>query len=164
MSRLRLQTLAILGSIVFVFGCNGSDSAPPEGIDAQDSPAAIGAPAGGDAEEVVIAVHPIDGSGVGGSAWITPAGRGVEITVLIEGTSQGIHQGHIHTGTCAERGRSLVPLQSLAADENGAGEATSLVELDAATVFNGQHIVVYHEPGGEPGRSIACAQIPARAL
>jgi hypothetical protein len=137
---------------------NGADTAreapaPAAVPDAQSAPA----------ESVMADLIPLDGSGVDGSVHIDVAGDRPVITVSLRNAAEGIYQGHVHGGSCANRARSIVALQPVHAGADGAGSSTSTVDLDEATLFDGNHIVVYHEAGGSPGASITCAEIPQRS-
>jgi hypothetical protein len=83
--------------------------------------------------------------------------------VSLRNASEGVYQGHVHGGSCANRTRSIVGLEPVHVAADGAGSSTSTVDLDATTLFDGNHIVVYHEAGGSPGASITCAEIPQRS-
>jgi hypothetical protein len=137
---------------------NGPDTA-------QDAPApaATPDPQPAPAESLMADLTPLDDSGVDGSVHIDVAGEQPVITVSLRNAAEGVYQGHVHGGSCANRTRAIVPLQAVTVGADGSGAATSTVELDAATLLDGNHIVVYHEAGGSPGASITCAEIPQRS-
>jgi hypothetical protein len=56
----------------------------------------------------------------------------------------------------------VAPLTPITTDASGAGEQTGEVAVPLATVMDGNHIILYHEVGGEPGNPVACAPIPAQ--
>jgi hypothetical protein len=98
---------------------------------------------------------------VGGSIYIDGAGESPVISASLRGAEEGIHHGHVHSGTCEQPGPALVALQSIDTGADGAGEAMSTVDIPFATLTDGNHIVVYHEANGTPGSPIVCGAIPA---
>jgi hypothetical protein len=101
-------------------------------------------------------------SGASGQVEIRSVGQDSELRVTLNGVPEGVHQGHVHTGTCEAPGDVVSPLQPITTDANSTGEATSTVTIPIATLMNGGHIVLYHEAGGEPGAPVACAAIPTQ--
>jgi hypothetical protein len=126
---------------------------------APDAPAAPGEPAPGEA--VTAEITPLADSGISGSVSLQPANGGAEVEVMLHGASTGVHQGHIHTGTCAQPGGVVAPLEPVTLGADGHGVATARVDVPLATLRDGQHIVVYHEADASPGAPVACAAIPA---
>jgi hypothetical protein len=106
--------------------------------------------------------QPINESGASGQVDLRAIGESTEVRVTLSGAGEGVYQGHIHTGTCDAPGDVVAPLSPITADASGAGDQTAEVAVPLATVMDGNHIVLYHEPGGEPGAPIACAPIPAQ--
>lgn len=155
-------------ALSFALAACAGDDAPAADPGAEDAamPAATPAvPATTPAAGVTADIEPLDGATVSGLVTVAPAatGTGSAVTVMLRGVAApGVHQGHIHGGTCAERTGALVPLEPVTTDASGSGTSTATVDLPLATLTDGQHIIVYHEAGGSPGASIACAQIPAQ--
>ena len=89
-------------------------------------------------------------------------GEGTELRVTLMGATEGVHQGMIHSGTCDAPGEVVAQLQPLTVDATGQGEITSEVTQPLTSFMDGNHIVIYHEAGGEPGQPVACASIPAQ--
>jgi hypothetical protein len=154
----RLAASFPVAAALLVLGCgNGQEEPQPAAAPAeyqQPEPAS----------SVTAEMVALDGSGIAGSVYIETAGEQPVITVSLRNAVEGVHQGHIHGGTCADRTRAIVPLQPVVVDADGSGSATSTVELPAETLLDGNHIVVYHEAGGAPGASVVCGEIPARGM
>jgi hypothetical protein len=149
-------------SLLLVLAACGTDEPPADApADAPlPVPAETTTPAGG--EETTAAMQALEDSGMGGTITIHANGEQPMLTVALTGApAPGVHQGHIHGGTCADRTGALTPLEPITT-AGGAGEATSTVALPADSLFNGNHIVIYHEAGGSPGASLVCGQLPAR--
>lgn len=121
----------------------------------------------GSGMQAAVALNELGGSGIGGEATIAPAEASgqTQVTVSLQGPADaaGVHQGHIHSGTCEQLGGVVVPLPPVTVDD-GVGSATSTVAADAMSLMDGQHIVVYHQAGGTPGSPVVCGQIPAHAM
>jgi hypothetical protein len=97
-----------------------------------------------------------------GQASLIPSSDGkTKVTVTVKGlTANTKHIGHIHTGSCANPGPVVLPLEELGSDGNGAGTVSSTVEtakIPAAAY------VQYHQRGkGDPagaGAGIVCGDI-----
>ena len=110
----------------------------------------------------------LNNSGVSGSVGLTPDANGTVVVLSVQpsdsmATGGRRHMAHIHSGSCDNIGAVVAPLDSVATDAPGGATSTTRVNLDVATIADGNHIVVVHAAGGEPGRPVACAPIPARA-
>ncbi len=105
--------------------------------------------------------EPLNESGISGQLVASAEGMQTRVQVMLAGApSNATLQGHIHEGTCDAPGAVIMPLQSVETDDTGSGESTSTVDVDPATAFDGNHIVAYHEPGGDPGATVTCATLP----
>lgn len=117
--------------------------------------------------QTTVAMEALGGSGVTGDATISEAvdaaGQTVAVINLRAPNGTGVHQGHIHEGTCESIGGVAVALPpvNLAA---GQGTATSTLSVDPMMVMDGNHVVVYHEAGGSPGQPVVCGEIPGHAM
>lgn len=110
-----------------------------------------------------VALAPVGNSGISGNATIVAAGNGVSITVTLRGAKgAGTHQGHVHAGTCDAPGAAVAPLQPVTTDASGAGSSSTAVSLPLSAVMNGEHVIAYHEAGGNPGKPVACGSIPLK--
>ena len=97
-----------------------------------------------------------------GQASLIPSSDGkTKVTVTVTGlTANTKHIGHIHTGSCANPGPVVLPLEELSSGANGNGTISSTVEtakIPAAAY------VQYHQRGkGDPagaGAGIVCGDI-----
>jgi hypothetical protein len=115
--------------------------------------------------QVSLVLNAVGGSGVTGEATIAPGeGQQTRVDVTLNATGQGgVHQGHIHQGTCAALGAAVVPLQPVTT-AGGTGSATSNVAVDAMSVMDGQHVIGYHQAGAQPGAAVACGEIPGHTM
>lgn len=121
-------------------------------------PAGTVAPAAPGAATQTVQLDPLGDSGVSGEATLTRTNGQTQVMVRLTGTpGNTTHPGHIHSGSCEAPGPPVQPLESVTTDATGSGTATSTVTVDEATVFNGQHIIQYHQAGGGPG--VTCGQI-----
>ena len=126
-------------------------------------PAADTAAAGTAAGMQTVAFQPVGAGGHTGEVMLHPMGQQTEIMVRLSGPQAGVHQGHIHTGTCDNIGGVVQPLQPVDVPQGAQGTSTTSVSIPPSTVMNGQHVVVYHTAGGDPGAPVACANIPQGA-
>lgn len=121
-------------------------------------------PADADPLPELVAMQPVGESQLTGSVEIDGDDRIAGINVQINGSTDGaVHQGHIHTGTCDAPGTVVQPLEPITIEEGGEGSSENDVDLTTAAVTDGQHIVVYHEAGGNPGAPALCVAIPQRS-
>jgi len=163
----RIPTGTTVLALLLALAACGTDAPPADDTaDTMDAPAETSAPAdvGAATDQPITAdMVALDESGMGGTVSVDVSGAQPMLTVALTGApAAGVHQGHIHGGTCADRTGAIEPLEPVTTAADGAGQATSTVELDAATLLDGNHIVVYHEAGGSPGASLVCADLPAR--
>lgn len=135
---------------------------------AAPAPTDTGAQVGGEAGAVTdVALHSENDSGVTGDARLTANGAQTVVSVRLAGAGaaqQGIHQGHIHRGTCADLGGISIRLSPITTDAAGAGEVTTAIDTAFAAIADGEHAISYHEAGGSPGKPIACGVIPAGGM
>ena len=100
------------------------------------------------------------GSGVTGSATLTPGDR-IEIVVTIDGgLEEGSHESHIHQGACLAAGGSVeFSLNNVEADSSGTGYASSR-HFDAVLLpylQDGNHYISVHDHAGP---IVTCGDIP----
>lgn len=118
-----------------------------------------------DGMQVSLVLNAVGNSGVTGEATIAPGdGQQARVDVTLNASGQGgVHQGHIHQGTCSALGAPVVPLEPVTT-AGGTGSSTSNVTVDVMSVMDGQHVISYHEAGGQPGPSVACGEIPGHTM
>ena len=122
---------------------------------------------------VKLQLTPSRGSGVSGTAHLSEAENGVEVTLQMRNLPQpGVkHINHIHAGgTCADdrAGRTApvtIPLKTIAAREDGTGSATTTIEdVTVAELFgeDKERFILLHaetEKGEGVPPGIACADL-----
>ena len=107
----------------------------------------------------------LNNSGIGGDIQVSGEAEQTRVVVQLTGsTANGVHQGHVHTGTCEAPGANVIALQPVTIGADGTGRSESTVAVAPMTAMNGQHIVMFHEANGQPGAPVACAAIPAHAM
>jgi hypothetical protein len=153
--------------LTMLLGCAELENYTEAEINAADSAAATAmvpdsAPSmasGSDEPGGTAELREIEGSGVTGEIAIIDLGQRTQVVVRLTGApSHASHPGHIHGGTCPAIGVVTQPLRPVVTDSTGTGSATTELEVDASSLTDGRHIVVYHGTGGRP---ITCAAIPA---
>lgn len=113
-------------------------------------------------ETVPLNLDPVGRSGVSGSAVLTPAGGGTNVTLEVEGLPGGADaQAILNAGTCAQPSASFVALPGLKADSSGKATATGPIlfhgtdPVALATIADGQHIISF-----KTDKIVACGVIP----
>jgi hypothetical protein len=100
------------------------------------------------------------GSGVSGSATVTP-GDPIAVEVTIDGGLEaGSHASHIHQGTCSGSGGSVqFNLTNVEADSTGAGTASSTLASGVllADLQDGNHYIAVHDLANA---MVTCGDIP----
>lgn len=163
------RTAATAATIVLALltaGCGSKDDAAD---DLEMQPPAAVTPAPGtmpdSAASNAIAFTPVGGSTLAGDVDVEEEGSGTKVEVSIRNSADGaVHKGHIHSGTCAAPGAVVAPLGDIRIDGDRNGESETTLQLPMMTVMNGQHIVAYHEAGGNPGAPVLCVAIPAHTM
>ena len=124
-------------------------------------------------QDVRLQLTPSRGSGVSGTAHLSEAENGVEVTLQMRNLPQpGVkHINHIHAGgTCADdrAGRTApvtIPLKTIAAREDGTGSATTTIEdVTVGQLFgeDKERFILLHaktEKGEGVPPGIACADL-----
>jgi Cu/Zn superoxide dismutase len=111
--------------------------------------------ASGEAVEVTLAEQ--GGSGVTGSATLTPNGSATDVAVTVDGLEQGTYLLHVHVGACEQPGEFVEALPDLAPDADGAAEGAGSASQALDTLTDGQHYLVVFE-GDTP---LSCGNIEA---
>lgn len=149
-------TLALTLALPFALACGGGEpGGEMEGEEAgpgqQEAQAPMAAPE----------TAPLMGMGdsdVAGTVSFTREGGSLEVHVMAENLpAAGEYASHIHDGSCDEPGGVVTPLNSVAAPEAGAGQATSTVDATALEAGS-SYLVMVHAQEGAP---TACANVPA---
>lgn len=118
-----------------------------------------------DFESQTIQLSGVGDSPITGDVEIDDEDGRTTLNVHLRGSTAGsVHKGHVHTGTCDAPGEAVAPLADITIGDNGEGTSENDLDLPMMTVMNGQHIVAYHEAGGDPGAPVVCAAIPAHQM
>jgi len=116
-------------------------------------------------ESVTAWLEPVGDSGVSGSAVLTAAGDGTQVTLDVKGlAANATARATMHAGACDAPSASFSELPALEADADGAASATGsvlfrgteAVALD--TMADGEHVIVIQTDG-----VVACGVIPKAA-
>lgn len=166
---MKLGRICALVAVPFALAACGTDEpADDVAVVPQTTPPATmepAAPTTGAGMDMSLTMSALNNSGVTGQGTITPMGGETQVMVMLNAAAGGTtHQGHVHQGTCDSPGSVVQPLEPITLDGTGSGSMTATAPLDPNTVMNGQHIIVYHEAGGNPGAPIVCGAIPMHSM
>lgn len=100
-----------------------------------------------------------NGSGITGTARLTPRGDSLAVQVNLSGLTEGAsYAAHVHEGSCESGGGVAVGLNAVTGRADGTGSSTK--RIAAATLQASQgYFVQAHLPDGTPA---ACGDVPAR--
>jgi LPXTG-motif cell wall-anchored protein len=111
------------------------------------------------ADSVTIDLQELNDSGVSGTATLTAMDGQTQVVVSLEGDDLSIARpNHIHTGTCDNLGGVEYPLTDVM------DEATTMVNVDLATLLQGEYAVNVHKSADEIGTYIACGNIEGEMM
>jgi hypothetical protein len=152
------RALSLLAVAAVLGGCGGDEESAP-----------TTAPAAREAQVVTSRIDEVDGSGISGTATLTPqAGKRFAVAVRLNGTGDGAsHPAHIHDVTCDEYAKltdfdaQLATVKdSLSNVTDGVSQTTvGLTELSERTT--GGYSINVHAPES-PFPAVACGDIPKR--
>lgn len=129
----------------------------PGGNGAETSGAATGAEAGAAGADYLVRMVGLQGAAASGTAALQPTQDQTQVTVALVG-AEGAQQGHVHEGdTCEQIGPVKWPLQPIGSAAGGEAQSVTLLPVPLDSVMNGNTLVIYHEPGGQP---VICGDIP----
>jgi hypothetical protein len=116
-------------------------------------------------EAVTVQLDPIGGSGVSGTATLTAAGEGTQVTLDIQGLApNATAQAAMQANTCDMPSASFAALPELTADGSGRATATGSIlfrgtdDVALATMADGAHVITI-----QTGQVVACGVIPQLA-
>jgi hypothetical protein len=164
-----LAALFAIGAVACDDDENGGDATPTQPAGGEEPSATepagdIETPTtedGGAAGETIdVTLAEVSGSGVTGSATLTPTDAGgTDVEVTIDGgLEEGSHLSHIHTGTCASPGNPETTLTNVEADATGAGSATTNLTEAPSDFTDGNHYIAVHDLAAAV---VTCGDIPA---
>ena len=108
---------------------------------------------------VTVTLAAQNGSGVSGTATLTPMGNQTQVVVNVTGEpAGGSEPEHIHSGTCATLDGIKYPLANVVN-----GTATTVVNVSLSTLTAGTFAVNLHESAANISHYIACGNITAGA-
>ena len=117
-------------------------------------------------EYVDVQLDPVNDSGVSGTARVTAAGEGSEVTLNVSGLEANAEaQASLHSGTCDMPSASFAALPNLTADADGraSGSGTILFQgsenVALASIADGEHVIIVQSGG----QNVACGVIPVGA-
>jgi hypothetical protein len=116
-------------------------------------------------EAVTVQLDPVGKSKVSGTATLTAAGEGTDVTLDVTGLAPGADaRATMHANTCAMPSASFAALPDLKADAAGRATATGSVlfhgteAVALATMADGEHVIAVRA-----GQVVACGVIPRLA-
>lgn len=114
-----------------------------------------------------VQLEPVNNSGASGEVYLTPVEGSTTVVVVLEqsdsvGNEGQSHAAHIHSGNCENIGGVVAPLEAIVSNPTSGPTSTTFVQHGMETIGDGNHLIAVHEAGGEPGRPIMCAEIPAQ--
>jgi LPXTG-motif cell wall-anchored protein len=109
---------------------------------------------------LTINLDQINGSGVSGTAVLTPQGGQTQIVVTINGEPAGGSEPmHVHTGQCGPTlGGVKYPLKNVEG-----GTSTTVINTSLASIQTGGFAINVHQSAANIGTYVACGNIPALA-
>ncbi len=114
---------------------------------------------------VTVQLDPMGGSGVGGTAILTAAGEGTNVTLDVKGLAPGTEaRATMNANTCAQPSASFAALPALKVDATGRATATGSVlfrgteAVALETLADGEHVINI-----QAGQVVACGVIPKLA-
>jgi len=113
--------------------------------------------------EVTVQLNEVDGSGVSGSATLTPNGEQTDVNMTLEGPGLvGNHPTHIHTGTCSNFDPNpLFPLETVVLQSvDQTGRSVSTVDVSLDELQSGDYVVLVHLSREQITTYLACGEIP----
>jgi LPXTG-motif cell wall-anchored protein len=109
---------------------------------------------------VTINLDTLNGSGVSGTAVLTPQGNQTQIVVTVNGEpSDGSEPMHVHTGQCGPTlGGVKYPLKNVEG-----GTSTTVINTPLASIQTGGFAINVHQSAANIGTYVACGNIPVLA-
>ena len=116
-------------------------------------------------ETVTVQLDPMAGSGVSGTATLTAASEGTQVTLEVQGLApNATAQAAMQANTCDMPSASFAALPELTADGSGQATATGSIlfrgtdDVALATMADGEHIITI-----QTDQVVACGVIPKLA-
>ena len=112
------------------------------------------APAAEEMRSVTIDLNELNASGMSGTATLTEAEDGTDVSLMVEGATGG-HPVHIHFGTCDTLGEVAVALTDIDAE----GMSETSVDLTLDELESGEYAINAHESVENIATYVACGEI-----
>jgi methionine-rich copper-binding protein CopC len=112
-------------------------------------------------------VTALNDSGVTGRIDVFPVDGGMRtrIDVILSGMAPGsTHVSHVHGSAVCFEGAHVADLNSVTANDQGTGSASTVIDVPFSMIANGKNNVLWHTSGNmdNPGPPIACGVVPAQ--
>lgn len=163
----RMLLLLLLAVALLAAGCGGDDAedaagevttalTDTEGAEETLEEALTEAEDALEESELALDLEEQNGSGISGTATLSPTSEGaLEVELEVDGSEGGPHPAHIHRGSCAELDPN--PAFPLADVVDGRSESTVEVELTDLTVD--EYALNVHESAANASSYVACADV-----
>lgn len=138
----------------------GPGAEPPYATSAPTPASAVPNPP--DQKTVVGNLQAVGNSGVEGGVTLAEVPGGTQVTASVtRAPATGAYRVALARGICTAPGGDVAALGGLRVGAGGVGTVTDTIPLPAATVMNGQHVLVVRVEGAASSvPPVACAPIP----
>jgi hypothetical protein len=107
-------------------------------------------------QTVKVALLPVDGSRIHGTAILTPRGTDLFVSIVVQGANDGAHFAHFHRGTCEHvEAAAMYLLNSV----RGGRSTTRLRDISLQRLVHGTYSVLIHAGSSQASRHAACGTI-----
>jgi hypothetical protein len=163
----KINLLAVLSvaAALILAGCGGSTSAPastPTSA-AASTPTTAGASTSTTAHATL--KHMPNGMA---TVSFDPASQSLTVKISLIGLApNSTHPAHIHSGSCANQGAVVYPLQNVIADAHGVGASTTVIQKVTNVPASGWYINIHNGPGLSPSEQflpIVCNDLNTASL
>lgn len=156
----KTNLLAVLGVVaaLLLVGCGGSSSGPASSPTAASTSTSTSATTTTNAS-ATLKHQP---QGMATISW-DPASKGLTVKISLTGLApSSTHPAHIHSGSCANQGAVVYPLQNVVADAHGVGTSTTTIKNVTTLSPSGWYLNVHNGPNLTPSDQflpIACSDL-----
>src|SRR2546426_3503985 len=142
----KINLLAGLGivAVLLLTGCGGTTSAPAA------SPTAASTSTSATTSTTASATLKHLPHGMATISW-DPTSQGLTVKISLIGLApNSTHPAHIHSGSCANQGAVVYPLQNVVADAHGVGASTTTIKNVTKLQASGWYLNVHNGPTLSP--------------
>jgi Cu/Zn superoxide dismutase len=156
----KANLLAVLGVVaaLLLVGCGGSSSGPASSPTAASTSTSTSATTTTNAS-ATLKHQP---QGMATISW-DPASKGLTVKISLTGLApSSTHPAHIHSGSCANQGAVVYPLQNVVADAHGVGTSTTTIKSVPNLLPSGWYLNIHNGPNLTPSDQflpIACSDL-----